>query len=316
MSLLKAGFQTTPSMKNKLSLMPTSLARVALLTASALLAVSTMNAYAAAFTAGNIVVYRVGSGSGSGALTSASTAVYLDEYTTSGTFVQTINMPTATSGSQYALTASGTATSEGQMNNSVDGRYIITQGYGAAPGVASIAGTASATTPRVIARVDTFGNIDTSTALTDWTTGNNPRSAASVNGTSFYGGGAANDCYASALGNTTSTSLSTQNTRHIVIFNNQLYFSSSSGSYKGICTLGWAFRQRQDKPPHCFQALSAAPQVQAVMAFSCAISTERVPQRTLCMLLTMGKALPSIRIMAALGLLWGPLDRHLTNTPV
>src|SRR6266705_537597 len=64
-----------------------------------------------AFTSGNLVVYRVGTGSG--ALASSATAVFLDEYTTAGTFVQTIAMPTTDSGANQTLTASGTATSEG-----------------------------------------------------------------------------------------------------------------------------------------------------------------------------------------------------------
>ena len=74
----------------------------------------------AAFTAGNIVVYRVGAGAA--ALSSAATQVFLDEYTTAGVLVQSIPLPTATSGMQDALTASGTATSEGLISDSANGR--------------------------------------------------------------------------------------------------------------------------------------------------------------------------------------------------
>src|ERR1035438_10543047 len=70
--------------------------------------------HAGAFTGGNLVVYRIGDGSTT--LTSVATAAFLDEYTTSGTYVQTINLPTtvASSGNR-AMTASGSATSEGMI---------------------------------------------------------------------------------------------------------------------------------------------------------------------------------------------------------
>ena len=45
--------------------------------------------------------------------------------------------------------------------------------------------------PRTVARVDVLGNVDTTTALTDFATGNNPRSAASDNGTNLWVGGGA-----------------------------------------------------------------------------------------------------------------------------
>src|SRR5947207_15983523 len=67
----------------------------------------------AAFRPGDLVIYRVGTGAA--ALTSASTPVFLDEYTTSGSLVQSIALPTSSgSGSTpNPLTSSGTATSEG-----------------------------------------------------------------------------------------------------------------------------------------------------------------------------------------------------------
>src|SRR5436190_21706313 len=63
------------------------------------------------FTQGNIVVYRVGDGSI--ALAPAAAAVFLDEYTPTGTLVQSIAMPRTTSGLNKRLTATGTSTSEG-----------------------------------------------------------------------------------------------------------------------------------------------------------------------------------------------------------
>src|SRR3954471_6125404 len=79
------------------------------------------------FTLGNLVVYRVGDGSA--ALGSGATAVFLDEYTTAGALVQSIPMPTTVNGVQKRLTASGSATTEGFLTQSADGRFIVLTGY-------------------------------------------------------------------------------------------------------------------------------------------------------------------------------------------
>lgn len=65
----------------------------------------------AAFTPGNLVIYRVGDGANT--LTNTGNAVFLDEYTTAGVLVQSVPMPTTASGSNVPFIASGTATSEG-----------------------------------------------------------------------------------------------------------------------------------------------------------------------------------------------------------
>ena len=89
------------------------------------------SASAAAFTPGNIVVYRVGDGAA--ALGSTATAVILDEYTPAGVFVQSIAMPLVVAGTNQRLTASGSATTEGFLSRSQDGQYLIVPGYDAAP---------------------------------------------------------------------------------------------------------------------------------------------------------------------------------------
>src|SRR5262245_40428571 len=66
-----------------------------------------------AFTPGNLVIYRVGDGSTS--LTNTGNPVFLDEYTTAGTLVQSIVLPTVPSGSNRRLIASGTAITEGLL---------------------------------------------------------------------------------------------------------------------------------------------------------------------------------------------------------
>src|SRR5215468_6727362 len=136
------------------------------------------------FTPGNLVIYRVGDGGSS--LVNTGNAVFLDEYTTTGTLVQSTALPTVTSGSNRRLIASGTATSEGFISRSTDGQYIILAGYDAAIPTANLVSTPGTSVPRVVGRVDGAGNVDTTTALPDFATGNNPRGAASTNGIDFW----------------------------------------------------------------------------------------------------------------------------------
>jgi hypothetical protein len=151
-------------------------------------------------------------------------------------------MPTAASGTQLALTANGTATSEGYLNLSQDGRYLVLTGYNAAPGTASIAGTSSATTPRVVGRIDASGSVDTSTNFTTAFSGNNIRSAYSTDGSTIWASGATGGVWTIMFGNTNGTQVSSttgvSNTRVLEAFINQLYVSSSSGSSVGVNTVG------------------------------------------------------------------------------
>ncbi|HEY0003861.1 MAG TPA: DUF4214 domain-containing protein, partial [Pyrinomonadaceae bacterium] len=203
-------------------------------------------ARAAAFTPGNLVVVRVGTGSA--ALGSGSTAVFLDEYTLAGgSAVQSIALPTADSGSNQSLTVAGSSTADGGLNRSYDGRYLTLAGYDAAPGVAAIAGT-GATTNRVVARVDSSGTIDTTTRISDAYSGANIRSAVTNDGTGFWTSGSNSGIRFVTLGSTgTSTSVSTTvtNTRVVSIqpgYNSfptpQLYVSAASGTFQGVSTVG------------------------------------------------------------------------------
>src|SRR5262245_24809049 len=146
---------------------------VALLVVPTLILIGARPAMAASFAQGNLVVLRVGTGSA--ALSSAATQVFLDEYTPAGGLVQSVPLPVAGSGSQRRLTMSGSATSEGALALSADGRYLTLAGYDTDPGTAAVAGTTSAAVPRVVGRVGGDGSVDTSTAVTDTFSGNNVR---------------------------------------------------------------------------------------------------------------------------------------------
>ncbi|MBS1565198.1 MAG: T9SS type A sorting domain-containing protein [Bacteroidetes bacterium] len=195
----------------------------------------------AQFGAGNLVIYRVGSGSGS--LVNTGSPVFLDEYSTTGTKIRSLTIPATDpdgAGPNHQLIASGTATSEGLLSRSVDGRYLVLTGYGVNVGGSSVSGTAGATVPRVVGLVDYQDNINTSTALTDYADGNNPRSATSVDGTAVWVTGGAGGIRYAIAGASTSLQLSTTtaNIRQVSVFDNQLYISTGSGSMLRVATVG------------------------------------------------------------------------------
>ena len=181
-----------------------------------------------------VFVLRVGDGGA--ALSNAATALFVEERLVSdGSLVRTITIPTS---GATALTQSGTATSEGWINRSTDGRYVVFAGYAADAGTASIAGTTNLSTDtapvnRGIGRIDATGAVDTSTRLVDAFSAGNPRGVASVDGTGFWitgnGGGATSGTFYVAFGSTgAGARLDTGTVTDAFIADGQLYDASTS----------------------------------------------------------------------------------------
>lgn len=193
-----------------------------------LVAATASPAAAAGFAEGNIVVYRVGDGSGS--LSGNAAPAFLVEYTPAGTLVQTIALPTADSGANQQLTNSGSASSEGFLTRSTDGRYLTFGGYDAAVGTASVATSASLTTNRVVGRADANGVVDTSTALSNVHNTGNIRSVVSDDGTRYWTGGSQGGVYYATNGATSGTLVSNTitNNRVVGIADGQLYVTAST----------------------------------------------------------------------------------------
>jgi len=190
------------------------------------------------FTAGDLVVYRVGDGVTP--LASTGNPVFLDEYTPTGGLVQSIPLPTTPAGLNHRLVASGTATSEGLLTLSPDGRWLALTGYDSAlPAAGSLS---SGNAPRVVGLVDGNATVNTSTEPSDFATGNNPRSAVTTNGTDVWmAGGAGGIRYATSGTTGTSTQVSggtLVNFRQVNVFANQLYASDSSGTTNRLSTVG------------------------------------------------------------------------------
>ncbi|GAB3635226.1 hypothetical protein GCM10027422_08160 [Hymenobacter arcticus] len=195
-------------------------------------------ASAAPFKPGNIVVARVGDGNAT--LSAAAAAVFLDEYTPSGTLVQSVALPTSVSNNNRILTAAGNATTELALTRSADGRYLVLTGYGAAPSTAAVAATAATDVTRVIGLIAADGSIDTSTSTGDAFSGVSIRAAATVDGTGFYSVGANSGVRYQALGSFASTQLNTAptNIRAINVAGGNVYVSAASSPYIGLSQVG------------------------------------------------------------------------------
>ncbi len=193
------------------------------------LSVVLVGSVSAQFTAGDLVVYQVGSG-GTTSLVNTGNLVLLTQFTPDGVGGYQLAMPN--SASSPSLIASGTATSEGFLTLGNNGQTLALTGYNAATSnTVSLPGTASATVNRTVALVD--GQATTSlTLLSDFSTGSNPRGAYTPDGTNIYVSGAVGGVRYVTPGSTTSTQLSTTvtNIRVVNAFGGQLYVSDSSGT--------------------------------------------------------------------------------------
>ena len=190
------------------------------------------------FTSGDLVVERVGDGTA--AVTSAGTAVFLDEYTPAGALVGT-----------YALPSSGTtplvdtsAGSDGLLSTSSNGQYLLVPGYDAPVGTASITGATSTVVPREVATVSSAGTL-VQTTINSYS-GNNFRAVASPDGTTIYTAGANSTGNAGILSvtsgatNATGTAINSTNTNYtnVAIFNGQLYAASARATGFSLGTIG------------------------------------------------------------------------------
>ena len=176
-------------------------------------------AHAAPITAGNLVIYRVGDGAA--ALSGAAAAVTLDEYTPTGSLVQSIPLTSSGAG---ALTATGNSTTEGIVSVAQDGNSLVFTGYRIDAGTAT--GVTAAN--KVIGTVGLSGVPNLSVAVTDVGT-SATRSATTVDGSSFYLASAGAVRYVAAPGAaSTSTSIDPRNSRQVNLYGNTLYASNGS----------------------------------------------------------------------------------------
>jgi hypothetical protein len=187
------------------------------------------------FTAGNIVVERVGNGSTT--LTSAASAINVVELNTSGTTQQTIS--TLFTGLNL-LTETGSGTSNGYLNSYNTSLGI--PGYNSALTTASVAGLNTKATNILGTGATVLNRVVFPISGSPLPfTGNNFRSIIPTGSTTFYASGAGSSSTGGIwyYNGTSYTQVSTTqtNTRNVEIFNGNLYFSTGSGT-AGIYQVG------------------------------------------------------------------------------
>jgi hypothetical protein len=235
----------------------------------------------------------VPNGNGTGSSNSSSTGygdnqaapLTLFQYSAMGTksvmYVNSFVLPQTASGANVPVSGEYGSSSEGTLQLSGSGRYLTIMGYGvnaasfnanppmfgAAPSNAlgqsgSLTGQSYTAVPRVVALIDSNGNVNSSTAIFNIFNTNNPRSIYTLDGTTAYvsgqgtGSDATGGVFFTSLGapNTTPTPITgldttgntiSQDTRQVQIYNNTLVVSvdtkggsNSARSYIG--TLGTA----------------------------------------------------------------------------
>jgi hypothetical protein len=212
-------------------------------------------AQALTFTSGDLVIDTV-----PGSTLDSASPVTLQQFSlgsggTSATPAGILTLPQTSSGANSAISGEYGSASEGFLTQSVNGAYLTVMGYGVSAVTFNTAplsqfgttalgqttslpaaqqtGTIYQTVPRVVALIGANGGVNTSTALTGVFNTNNPRSAVTVDGSSFYvsGQGASKTdptqgVFYANLGATTATTIdNSTDTRALAIYNNTLYVS-------------------------------------------------------------------------------------------
>lgn len=192
---------------------------------------------AAPITPGNLVIYRAGSGTN--ALTNTGNNVFLDEYTTAGSLVQSIVI-TAT-GTGTKLVSAGLSTSEGPLSISADGRWIGFSGYNnTVGGATTMTSAASSVIPRTAGILDTTTGNFTLTVMGTWFSAASPRSVVTTDGNQLWAiGGNSGVLYGTvdgssgAFANSAMTNTGT-NLRVLGLYGNNLYVSAATGTWPTV----------------------------------------------------------------------------------
>lgn len=187
-------------------------------------------------------------GDGTAALTNAATPLVIERRASNGGAMlgASINLPVAVSDANRPITLSGTATSEGSLTRSANGRFVTLAGYASIPGLASVASSAADVVPRVVARVAANGTVDTTTTLGGAYSANNVRGAVTVDGEAFWvSGTAATGALGGvqykargAMGEPVSIVATPSNVRTVSVFGGQLYGASSTTNFYGLFAAG------------------------------------------------------------------------------
>ncbi|WP_338865840.1 hypothetical protein [Myxococcus stipitatus] len=176
----------------------------------------------------NAMVVRVGAGAA--ALNANATEVFVDEYRPSGGApVRTFAIPASSAAGTVRLTMTGSDVHQGYLSRSGNGRLLTFTGFDADVGMANIASTSSATTPRVVGQMDLEGTFSIPVRLSDAYDRDQVRSASTVDGSGYWlsgrGGGIRHALPAESPTVSTAISTGVVDTRFVSLFEGRVYFS-------------------------------------------------------------------------------------------
>jgi len=179
------------------------------------------------FTAGNLVVLRVGNGGES--LGNHGNSVFLDQFTTNGAPVNSLAIP---NNQTNALVVSGNASSEGALTRSADGRLLVLAGYqipltNAVLLASSLADADAVTVPRALGAVDFTGGFALTGLTMNQFGANNMRSGTTDGLGNYWGAGAASGTYYFGDGPPATVQTTVKNTVVIQDLGGNLFFSTS-----------------------------------------------------------------------------------------
>ncbi|MFZ0827195.1 MAG: CotH kinase family protein [Verrucomicrobiia bacterium] len=185
------------------------------------------NSSSATFVAGNLAVLRVGDGTQT--LGNRGNSVFIDQFTTNGTLVGSVPMP---DNATNALIVSGSASSEGALTRSADGRLLEFAGYQIALTNAALLGSslanANATNaPRALGIADIAGTFALVGVTTNQYSGNNLRSGATDGRGNYWGAGANSGTFYFGSSPTNTVQNTVANSVVIQDLGGNLYFSTS-----------------------------------------------------------------------------------------
>jgi hypothetical protein len=201
---------------------------------TALTAISAGNAFAGAFTPGNLVVERLGNGTET--LGTTGNNIFFDEFTPTGaaqTPVQSIAIPT--NAGANPMIEVGTGGTTGSITLTPDGETLVFPGYATnLPNTVTITG-ASTTVPRAIGALNGNGVYTQAATSTSAFSGSNIRGAASDGEGNFWAAGTASTTTVNSglyyFGTTSAaTDITEGNLRGVRIFNGTLWFTTDSST--------------------------------------------------------------------------------------
>jgi hypothetical protein len=184
----------------------------------------------------NLVVVRVGDGAQ--ALATGGNSVFLDQFTTNGTYVNTIFIPDTGPSAliESGPDLSGSVITGAALTRSANKRLMTLSGYNVALGnTTALHNTYATNVPRGIVTVDSGSQVTLAIAETNAYSAGHFRGAATDGANNFWGSGNIEGTWYFGLNSPPALIQTTfVNTRSVDIFNGNLYALASQTTYNGL----------------------------------------------------------------------------------